>query len=146
MKTYRTSKVQAAANAVMTWLVRRGRGPGFIWLLTAPGRVSGVPRTRPVVPVQDGDERWVVAPFGAVGWVRNVRAAGYLELHRGQESHRCQARELEPAEAVPVLRDYLSMRTGRYVKDYFDVTSSSPDEAIAREAAQHPVFALTPAG
>jgi deazaflavin-dependent oxidoreductase (nitroreductase family) len=146
MKTYRTSKTQAAANAVMTWLLRRGRGPGFIWLLTAPGRVTGVPRTTPVVPVLDGDERWVVAPFGAVGWVRNVRAAGRLELHRGRESHAYEARELEPTEAVPVLRDYLSMRTGRYVRDYFDASASSPDDAIAREAAHHPVFALTPAG
>jgi deazaflavin-dependent oxidoreductase (nitroreductase family) len=144
LKTYRTSKVQAAAPAVMAWLQRRGRGPAFMWLLTAPGRVSGLPRTTPVVPVQRGDERWVVAPFGAVGWVRNVRAAGHLELHRGRESHTYEARELDPAHAVPVLRDYLSLRTARYVDDYFDVTASSPDDAIAREAPQHPVFALTP--
>jgi deazaflavin-dependent oxidoreductase (nitroreductase family) len=117
-----------------------------MWLLTAPGRVSGVPRTTPVVPVQQGDRRWVVAPFGAVGWVRNVRAAGRLELRRGRDSQTYEARELESPEAVPVLRDYLSMRTARYVGDYFDVSSSSSDEAIAAEAARHPVFALTPAG
>jgi deazaflavin-dependent oxidoreductase (nitroreductase family) len=145
MKTYRTSKGQSWANAVMTWLLRHGRGPSFIWLLTAPGRVSGVPRTTPVVPVQRADQRWVVAPFGAVDWVRNVRAAGRLELHRGREHHTYEARELESTEAVPVLRDYLSMRTGRYVKDYFDVSPSSSAEAIAAEAARHPVFALTPA-
>jgi deazaflavin-dependent oxidoreductase (nitroreductase family) len=129
----------------MTWLLRRGRGPAFVWLLTAPGRVSGVPRTTPVVPVQQGDRRWVVAPFGVVGWVRNVRAAGRLELRRGRDSQTYEARELESTEAVPVLRDYLSMPTARYVRDYFDVSSSSSDEAIAAEAGRHPVFALAPA-
>jgi hypothetical protein len=38
------------------------------------------------------------------------------------------------------------MRTARYVRDYFDITSSSPHDAIAAEAARHPVFALTRIG
>jgi deazaflavin-dependent oxidoreductase (nitroreductase family) len=143
MKEYRTSRAQAWANTVMTWLLRRGRGPGFMSLLTVTGRVSGQPRTTPVVPVQRGEQRWVVSPFGVVSWVRNVRAAGRLELRRGRDKQMYEARELDAGEAVPVLRDYLSMRGARYVKDYFDVTASSSDEAIAAEAARHPVFALT---
>jgi hypothetical protein len=55
------------------------------------------------------------------------------------------ATQVEPLEAVPVLRRYLALKpAGRFVKAYFDVTPESPDDAIAAEAHRHPVFALTP--
>jgi deazaflavin-dependent oxidoreductase (nitroreductase family) len=125
-------------------LLRRGRGPGFMRLLTVTGRTSGLPRTTPVVPVRNDGDVWVVSPFGDVDWVRNVRAAGRLELHRGGERTTYTARELAPTEATPVLRDYLAMPSERFVRRDFEVTKASSDEAIAAEAHRHPVFALTP--
>ena len=114
-------------------------------LLTVRGRVTGQPHTTPVVPVKSDGQVWVVSPFGDVGWVRNVRVAGRLELHRGDEQTTYTARELEPAEAVPVLRAYLSMPSERFVRRDFEVTSTSTDEAVEAEAGRHPVFALTSA-
>jgi hypothetical protein len=95
--------------------------------------------------VQGDGQVWVVSPFGEVDWVRNVRAAGRLELHRGHDRTRYETRELDAAEAVPVLRSYLSMPSERFVRHDFDVTAASSDDAIAAEAPRHPVFALTPA-
>ena len=140
----RPSKARAWADRMMIRMLRRGRGPSFLQLLTAPGRVSGQPRTTPVAPVRQDDQVWVVAPFGVVSWVRNVRAAGRLELHRGGDHQAFAARELDAAEAVPVLRAYLSMPSARFVRGDFDVTSRSSDDAIAAEAPRHPVFALSP--
>ena len=149
-KTYRPGIGAKLGNKMLTALLRRGGGPAFMRLLTVPGRRSGQPRSTPVVPVQSDSDtdggRWLVAPFGEVGWVRNVRAAGQVTLTRGKLSETLAATEVEPGDAVPVLRRYLAMKpAGRFVKAYFDVDPSSPDEAIAAEAPRHPVFALTPA-
>jgi deazaflavin-dependent oxidoreductase (nitroreductase family) len=142
---YQPSPGRRLIDRVMAWLLRHGRGPGFMRLLSVTGRVSGRPRTTPVVPVQGDGQVWVVSPFGEVDWVRNVRAAGRLELHRGHDRTRYETRELDAAEAVPVLRSYLSMPSERFVRHDFDVTAASSDDAIAAEAPRHPVFALTPA-
>jgi deazaflavin-dependent oxidoreductase (nitroreductase family) len=142
---YRPSWAQRRANAVLTRLLLRGRGPGFMRLLSVRGRVTGQTRTTPVVPVRRDGQVWLVSPFGDVAWARNVRALGRLELHRGAERTAYDARELEPAAAVPVLRAYLSMPSRWFVRRDFDVTAASSDDAIAAEAPRHPVFALTPA-
>jgi deazaflavin-dependent oxidoreductase (nitroreductase family) len=113
-------------------------------LFTVRGRVTGEPHATPVVPViRDGDV-WVVSPYGEVAWVRNVRRAAQLELRRGDERTLYEARELDPREATPVLRAYLTMPTHWVVRRHFDVTKRSSDDAIAAEADQHPVFALAP--
>jgi deazaflavin-dependent oxidoreductase (nitroreductase family) len=142
---YRASQARRWADKVMSWLLRHGRGPGFMRLLTVTGRVTGEPRTTPVVPVRRDANVWVVSPFGSVSWVRNVRAAGQLDLHRGDERTTYDAREIDVVEAIPVLRAYLSMPSARFVQHDFDITSDSTDEAFALEALRHPVFALTPA-
>jgi hypothetical protein len=104
----------------------------------------GQVRVRPGRPGADERHqggRWLVAPYGEVAWVRNVRAAGEVELRRARTTERCLAREATAEEAVPVLRTYL--RQVRIVRPYFDVTLSSPDAAFAAEAPRHPVFLLT---
>jgi deazaflavin-dependent oxidoreductase (nitroreductase family) len=141
---WKPARLRRAADRMLGRLLRRGRGPGFMRLLTVTGRTSGLPRTTPVVPVRRDGNVWVVSPFGDVDWVRNLRGAGRLDLHRGDERTTYTARELEPPEATHVLRDYLSMPSERFVRRDFEVTKSSSDEAIAAEAHRHPVFALTP--
>ena len=142
--TWKPSRAQRGANRVLGWLLGRGRGPAFMRLLTVTGRETGRARTTPVVPVQNDAKVWVVSPFGDVAWVRNGRAAGTLELRRGQERVEYVAHELDPSDTVAVLRRYLSMPSERFVRHDFDVTKHSSDEAITAEAPRHPVFALTP--
>lgn len=141
---YQPSWIQQRANTMLTRALRKGRGPSFMRLLTVNGRITGKPRTTPVVPVRDGDRVWVVAPFGEVAWVHYARAAGRIELRRGDDHHAYAARELDADEAVPVLRRYLAKPSRFFVRRYVDVTADSPDDAIAAEAGRHPVFELTP--
>ena len=130
---------------MLRFMLRRGRGPSFMRLLTVKGRRSGEPHSTPVVPVVNDEGRWLVAPFGEVGWVRNARASGEVTLSRGKEVETYAVAEVDPAAAVPILRTYLAMKpAGKYVKAYFDVEPSSSDESFAAEAPNHPVFALHP--
>jgi deazaflavin-dependent oxidoreductase (nitroreductase family) len=143
--TYRPSFPQRIANAVLSRLVKRGKGPDFMRLLTVNGRTTGRPYTAPVVPVVSEGEVWLVSPFGDVSWVRNLRVVGRAQLARGAQRVEYHARELTVPDAVPVIRAYLSMPSERFVRKDFRVTAGSTDDEIAREAPEHPVFALTPA-
>jgi deazaflavin-dependent oxidoreductase (nitroreductase family) len=143
---HRPSWVQRRANTLLTRALRKGRGPSFMRLLTVHGRRTGAARTTPVVPVRDGDRTWVVSPFGEVAWVRNARATGRLDLSRGDEHGTYGVRELGAQEAVPVLRRYLSLPARFFVRRHVGITKKSSDDAIAAEAARHPVFELTPVG
>lgn len=142
-KTYRPGTGDRVANALLGSLVRVGLGPSFMRLLTVTGRSTGQPRTTPVVPVETDRGRWLVAPYGEVGWVRNARAAGNVTLRRGRTSETLAVSEVPPGEAVPVLREYLARKAVRQrVQPYFDVTPESSDEEFAQDAAHHPVFEL----
>jgi deazaflavin-dependent oxidoreductase (nitroreductase family) len=110
-------------------------------LLTVPGRTSGKLWSTPVSIVRRGDERWLVAPYGNRNWVKNARAAGWVELRRGRRRERLVARELEPEEAVPVLREYY--RQGRVTRPFFGVSLASTDGEWLAEASLHPVFRLS---
>ena len=111
-------------------------------LLTVPGSTSGIAWSTPVSIVRIGGDRWLVAPYGDRNWVKNARAAGWVELRRGRRSERLGVEELAPADAVPVLREYY--RAGRVTRPFFAVTlDSSPEEWLA-DAPMHPVFLLVP--
>lgn len=67
-----------------------------------------------------------MSPYDEVGWVKNVRAAGQVTLSRGQKSQTVPIVELEPKEAAPVLKKYLTQVP--ITRPFFDVT---PESAIA---------------
>ena len=139
-KPYRLSPWRRALNAVVRPLARAGLTGPRTHLLTVPGRRSGRLWQTPVSIVQDGDERWLVAPYGDRNWVANARAAGWVELRRGRFDERFAVRELAPQEAVPVLRRYYEL--GRVTRPFFRVSLDSPVEDWLAEAPRHPVFHL----
>jgi deazaflavin-dependent oxidoreductase (nitroreductase family) len=141
-KTYRMSAVTRFGNTMSAAMIRLGIGPAGMHLLTVRGRKSGLPRTTPVNLIEHQGRRWLVAPYGEVAWVRNVRAAGEVELRRAGTAEGCLAREVTAGDAAPVLRSYLR-QLRLVVGPYFDVAPSSPDAAFAAEAPRHPVFLLT---
>lgn len=128
-------------DALFMTLLRIGIKIGTMSLLTVRGRKSGQPHTVPVLLVEQGGERWLVAPYGVVQWVRNIRAAGMATLTRGRRSEVICVTELEAKEAAPILKQYLFKATA--ARPYFDVTKDSPLEAFEREAPRHPVFQIT---
>ena len=127
------------ANAFVEPLTRAGLVPKNVYLLTVPGRKSGVPRTNPVQLVVEGDARWLVAPYGIVDWVKNVRAAGSATLTRGRRSEEVELVELGATDAAPILKRYVK-QVGVVVYPYFDVDHDASAEAFASEVRSHPVF------
>jgi deazaflavin-dependent oxidoreductase (nitroreductase family) len=128
-------------TALMTGLLRAGIPMGPLVLLSVPGRKSGKVFTTPVALVQHGNERWLVAAFGEVNWVRNLRAAGMAQFTRGWHTEAIGVAELEAQEAAPILKQYLkaSQRVS-FIKPYFHVTPHSSLADFVQAAAHHPVF------
>ena len=139
-KPYRKSHWRRGLNALVRPLARLGLTGPRTHLLTVVGRKTGTPWSTPVSIVEEGGERWLVAPYGDRNWVRNARAAGWVDLRRGRRRERLAVEELAPEDAVPVLRRYYEL--GRVTRPFFDVGLDSPQEAWLAEAPSHPVFRL----
>jgi deazaflavin-dependent oxidoreductase (nitroreductase family) len=138
---HRLSKTRRFVNAVVTPLIRVGLAGRHVFLLTVEGRKTGQLYSTPVKLVVDGDSRWLVAPNGGRNWVKNARAAGWVELSRAGKSERLRVAQVDDAEAGPVLRNYL--RQNRVTASFFDANASDPVEAFIAEASQHAVFRLS---
>ena len=120
-------------------LARLGKGPA--WELIVIGRRSGEPRTVPVTPIEVDGSRYLVAPYGAVPWVHNIRAADGATLSRGGSKQRITVVEAEPEEAGPVLFAYFS-DLEKIVGGYFDVPEAPTVDDFVGVAADHPVFRI----
>ena len=138
--TYRLTPGRRAANRLVRLLLALGLMPGPTYLLTVPGRRTGRPLSTPVTLVEEGGDRWLVAPYGDVAWVRSARAAGQVTLTRGRRTETVPLRELSSGEAAPVLQSYVTRVP--ITRPYFDVTPASPLAAFEAEALRHPVFHL----
>jgi deazaflavin-dependent oxidoreductase (nitroreductase family) len=141
-KTFQVNFATRMRDSLLMTLQRAGVNMGTMSLLTVRGRKSGQPRTVPVRLVEQDGQRWLVAPYGPVQWVRNLRVAGQATLTRGRRSEAISVTELPAGEAAPILKQYLIHVAD--VRPYFDVTRDSPLEAFEREAPRHPVFHITP--
>jgi deazaflavin-dependent oxidoreductase (nitroreductase family) len=137
---YQLSPMRRFVNAVITPLVRFGLAGRNTYVLTVEGRKSGRRYSTPVTLVVDDEERWLVAPYGERNWVKNARAAGWVELSRAGKSEKVRATEVGAAEAGPVLRKYL--RSNRVTSTFFDAKADDPVEMFVAEAPRHPVFRL----
>jgi deazaflavin-dependent oxidoreductase (nitroreductase family) len=132
-------------NVLLRRLLRSGIRLGPLVLLTVPGRTSGVPRTTPVALTEGDGERWLVANFGDVDWVRNLRAAGGGTFTRGRRTEAFRIVELAPDEAALRLRQALA-ESPPFIRKRYAATPDSPLEDLEREAAQHPVFLVLATG
>jgi len=141
-KTYQVNFATRMRDSLIMALLRAGVNMGTTSLLTVRGRKSGQPHTVPVRLIEQDGQRWLVASYGVVQWVRNLRAAGKATLTRGRRAEPISVTELPVQEAAPLLKQYLlNVAT---VQPYFDATKDSPLEAFEREAPRHPVFRITP--
>jgi len=140
-RTYRPSRWRHLENAVMSALTRAGLVPHSN-LLTTRGRRTGKIRRNPVLIVDLHGKRWLVAPYGSVGWVHNARAAGEVELSRRRDTHRYSIREVSAEEAGPVLQRYVELASA--TRRYFEASRNDPVERFVAEADHHPVFELLP--
>jgi deazaflavin-dependent oxidoreductase (nitroreductase family) len=140
-KTFRATFAIRLSNTIVTALLRAGVKMGNMTLLTVRGRKSGQLRTTPVALIEQDDQRWLVAPYGAVNWVRNLRAAGEATLTHGRHTEQITVIELSPKEAAVTLKESLSIAPS-FLRQYFDVTPASSLEEFEHEAPRHPVFGI----
>jgi deazaflavin-dependent oxidoreductase (nitroreductase family) len=140
-RQFRRSRGRRIGDAVISVFVRAGLVPST-YMLTTIGRKTGRSLTHPATVVQEGQRRWLVAPYGAVSWVHNARAAGRVRLVRRRDRGDYSVRELSAAEAGPVLKRYIAVAAA--TRPYFDADKDAPAEHFVAEAHRHPVFELLP--
>ena len=139
-KTFKVDTARRIADKIVRAFLTLHVAPRNYYLLTTVGRKSGQPHSTPVVIIEEGQQRWLVSPFGKVGWVFNIRASGQATLTRNGKSEAVAVKEIPAQQAAPVLRQYvIDVVTTRH---YFDVTPNSPEEAYIAEAPRHPVFEI----
>jgi deazaflavin-dependent oxidoreductase (nitroreductase family) len=110
--------------------------PGRVFTLTVAGRRSGRPQRIPVIPVAVGHIQYLVSPYGASQWVRNLRASGVAELsRRGGATMVARAVEVPVGDRAPIITAYREVAS-RAVDSFFTRMADPRD---------HPVFQLTPA-
>ena len=130
-------------STILTALLRAGMPLGSLTLLSVRGRKSGKIYTIPVALVEQGNTSFLVAAFGEVSWVRNLRAAGSAQFTRRRRTETSRVVELEAQEAAPILKQFLtSYHRVPFIPPYFHVTPQSPLADFEREATRHPVFRL----
>jgi deazaflavin-dependent oxidoreductase (nitroreductase family) len=139
--TFEQTRLRRLGNRLIAPLARLGVAGRRTHVLTVTGRKSGRRYSTPVQLVFLASERWLVAPYGPVEWVKNARAAGAVELTRARRTQRVRIEEVGADEAAPVLREYV--RGTPIVRPFFDAGPGAPLEAFAAEASRHPVFRLS---
>ena len=140
-RDYRLGAGRRLINRIVAKRVRAGKSVGAdVRLLTTIGRKSGLERTTPVTIVEVGGNEWLVAPYGAVAWVHNLRASGTATLAKGDESLGVRAVEATPAEAAPVLKHYIT--EVKVVRPFFDVSHEDPVASFIDIAPGKPVFEI----
>ena len=79
---------------------RAGKAP--MLLLTTKGRSSGKPHTVPLMYIEDGDRKLLVASFGGDDrdpqWFKNLMASGEATIEVGREKQQVRAVKATPEE------------------------------------------------
>jgi deazaflavin-dependent oxidoreductase (nitroreductase family) len=119
-------------------LLRRGLRIGSQYLLTVPGRTSGLPRSTPISIATVDRERYIVAAFSEAAWVQNVRASGAGTLRRGRTIEEVTLSEVPVEDRGPILRSFLQQVRGGV--RFFGRQTPGQVEAGAE---RYPVFRIT---
>jgi deazaflavin-dependent oxidoreductase (nitroreductase family) len=138
-KRYNVGGQVRLINRLVGGLTRLGLVDGT-YTLTTTGRKSGLARSTPVTIAAVGDRRYLVAPYGDVGWVHNVRANATARLQRRGVDETIHVIEVGADEAGPVLKKYVEQI--KIVRPYFDAAPDDDVAAFSTEAARHPVFRI----
>ena len=134
-------------NSVIGGLLRAGIPVGPNYLLTVPGRKSGIPRTTPVAVVEWKGQRYMQSTFGPhADWVKNLRVAGFATIRKGRHEEGIRAEELSPEQAAPVFQHFIPQIPKAMRKQLgMVVENDAPFEDFIELARQHPMFRIIPA-
>ena len=139
-KEYRVGFVRRMVNKFVTGRIESGKLGEDMYLLTTLGRKTGQERTVPVTIARRQGHRYLVSPYGDVGWVHNIRDSGLAELSRGGSTEEISVTEVDAATAAPVLKQYVEQV--KVVRPFFDADHTADVAEFEAEAADHPVFRI----
>jgi len=141
MKPFKMTPAMRYGTYILKGLLRLGIPMGPLRLLTHIGRKSGTRYTTPVALVKQDGHRWLVAAFGEVNWVHNIRKTGTAQLSAGWRTETVSVHELAVTESAPILKLFLARyHMVPFIPPYFHATPQSPLADFAQEANDHPVF------
>ncbi|WP_304109306.1 nitroreductase/quinone reductase family protein [Mycolicibacterium bacteremicum] len=136
------NRLARAANAVIRQLAELGVEIAGSRALRVRGRTTG--KWRPVVVnvlTVDGRD-YVVATRGNTQWVRNARAAGFVETGPRWKRTRLRVVEIADAEKPDLIRRYLNRWFWEVKGHAGGLTPSSTESEVREIAASIPVFEL----
>lgn len=129
-------------TAVIRTLAEAGISVAGTRAIAVRGRTSGTLRRAVVNILTVDDVSYLVAPRGNTEWVRNVRAAGEIQVGPRWRARRVSATEVLDDDKPELLRRYLQ-RWYWQVKDHVaGLTPQSSDQDLRLAAPAIPVFSL----
>ncbi|OBI43355.1 hypothetical protein A5707_05125 [Mycobacterium kyorinense] len=136
------NRAARAANGIIRGLADLGISIAGTRALRVRGRKSGKPRSVVVNVLTVDAVDYLVSPRGNTQWVRNVRAAGAVDV--GPRWHRRHARatELADADKPELLRRYLDRWYWEVKGHMAGLTPESDEQQLRAAAPSIPVFAL----
>jgi deazaflavin-dependent oxidoreductase (nitroreductase family) len=120
------------------------RGWGRTEVLTTTGSKSGVRREVPVSPIELEGSEYLVAPYGSVSWVRNVRAEPNVTLRHGSRERPVRLVEVSGDLAANIVSTYYAKEG--FARPYMDVPENPTTADFAARTSQFPVFRVEPQG
>lgn len=137
-KQYEVTAGVRRINRLMKWMSRRGLGGTVV--LTTVGHTSGESRSVPVSPLGIDGEEDLVAPYGDVAWVQNVRANNRVTIRKGKAERSCTLSEVT-GEAGKVVAGYYARES--FARPFMDVPENPSIEDFDNAASRFPVFRVT---
>jgi len=147
MQKFEMKPMMGFGNRALKQLLKLGIPMASLRLLSHQGRKSGNMYLTPVALVERNNKKWIVAAFGEVNWVKNIRHTGKVHLIRGHQERIYSIQELDVGDAPPILKMFLSdYRFVPFFRPYFKATYHSPTSDFIDDASQHPVFQILEEG
>lgn len=143
MQKFQMTPMMGVGNRILKQALQLGLPLLSLRLLSHQGRKSGKTYLTPVALVERDNKKWLVAAFGEVNWVKNIRYTGEARLIRGHHTRSHKIQELDKGDAAPILKLFLNdYRFVPFFRPYFQVTYQSPISDFIDEARKHPVFLI----
>lgn len=136
------NRTARAANALIGWLAELGISIAGTRALRVRGRKTGKSRGVVVNVLRVDGVDYVVSPRGNTQWVRNVRAAGVVDVGPRWRRRRLRTSEVPDPAKADLLKRYLDRWYWEVKGHIAGLTPDSGDDEIHAAAPSIPVFAL----
>ena len=136
------NRTARAANALIGWLAELGISIAGTRALRVRGRKTGKSRGVVVNVLRVDGVDYVVSPRGNTQWVRNVRAAGVVDVGPRWRRRRLRTTEVADPAKADLLKRYLDRWYWEVKGHVAGLTPGSGDDEIHAAAPTIPVFAL----